>query len=110
MRGAERGPPFDMATFSAAAPESGLAAVVKSFGRRQAYESLRRTNPRAGGARYGDLAVGLGWKDPPRAGDWRPAAATDAPDTGLGIELRGGIAAAMRMSRPVCRVRGAGHP
>jgi hypothetical protein len=33
--------------FSASPPEAGLAEIVKSFGRREAYESLRGTNPRA---------------------------------------------------------------
>jgi len=44
-------------TFTGSPPESCLPAPVMSFGRRLAYESLRRTNPRAG-ARYGDLGFG----------------------------------------------------
>ena len=36
-----------MAALALRALQSGQAAIVKSFGRREAYESLRGTNPRA---------------------------------------------------------------
>jgi hypothetical protein len=36
-----------VAPVSGKEPQSGEAAFVKSFGRREAYESLRGTNPRA---------------------------------------------------------------
>jgi hypothetical protein len=52
----------------------------------EAYESLRGTNPRAGSGQYGDLGFGPGWKDQPRADDWRPTevkhALWDAAATG----------------------------
>lgn len=39
--------------------QNGTAASVMSFGRFLAHESHRRTNPRSGWARYGDLGVWL---------------------------------------------------
>jgi len=41
------GRPIAMAALALRALQSGQAAFVKSFGRREAYESLRGTNPRA---------------------------------------------------------------
>ena len=46
-----------------------LSGFVTSFGRRLAYESLRRTNPRAGRSRYGVLVNGPGWECRHRGGD-----------------------------------------
>ena len=68
------------------------SASVKGFGRRLAFESLRRTNPRAAGARYGVLGVGLGWKGQPRAGirPWTVAIhmAGHAPTPGVGAKFQ----------------------
>ena len=46
--------------------ESGRAGFVKSFGHRQAYESLRGRNPRATGDSYGDF----GFRSLPRRVRW----------------------------------------
>jgi hypothetical protein len=45
--------------FDSAMARSGLSASVKSFGRRQAYESPRGRNPRATVGGYGDFDLGL---------------------------------------------------
>ena len=77
---------------------TGQSGIVKGFGRRLAFESLRRTNPRAAGARYGVLGVGLGWKGQPRAGirPWTVAIhmAGHAPTPGVGatFQLRCAVA------------------
>ena len=49
--------------FHSLPPPSGQAEFLKSFGRREAYESLGCLNPRDGGRAYGDL----GWASPPVA-------------------------------------------
>ena len=40
-------PPTSLSAFSRLSPQSRHSVYVKSFGRREAYESLRGTNPRA---------------------------------------------------------------
>ena len=48
---------------------SRRSAPVKGFGRRLAFESLRRTNPRAAGAQYGVLGRELGLIGRPQEGN-----------------------------------------
>jgi hypothetical protein len=48
---------------AAVGSKSRYSASVKSFGRRQAYESRRGTNPRASGDGYGDFDFRLGERE-----------------------------------------------
>jgi len=57
-----------MSVVATLALESSLTAVLKSFGRREAYESRGGTNPRVAGTVYGEFdfqpIAGMGWRRP----------------------------------------------
>ncbi len=88
---------------------SGPVAFVKGFGRRLAFESLRRTNPRAVGARYGDLGVELGGRGRTRVGDRPWTAAMDVFDQALCAESQCEILVKVRGCKLFPRMLIAGH-
>lgn len=55
---------FKAGSYHHSVPEVRPSARVKSFGRREAYESLRGRNPRAAAETYGDLAFRLASRMP----------------------------------------------
>lgn len=75
----------------------------------EAYETPRRTNPRAGSGMYGDLAVGSGWKDPPREDDWPSVAAIQVRSGALETGNQRLIAAKALVCDPFVRVRATDH-
>jgi len=101
--------PHSASAFPQRLLQTGQSAPVKSFGRRLAFESLRRTNPRDGCSRYGDLGVRLGWKDQPRAGDRPSTMALHLSGQVLHIECRCDIPAEVRGCKLFPRAMVVGH-
>ncbi len=86
--------PHSASAFPQRLLQTGPSAPVMSFGRRLAYESLRRTNPRAGGGRYGELGFGRCRGGRARRHDHALGPSSDA-------SLRVGIAADGPSSAPI---------
>ena len=90
--------------------QRGPSAYVKSFGRRLAYESLRRTNPRCAVLAYGDLRIWLCWGERLRRCPGLPASAWQRLCRATGAQIPGNRCAKQAMASGIGGLNGAGEP
>ena len=91
-------------------PESCRSRFVKSFGRRLAYESLRRTNPRSQGEVYGDLMIRLWWVGQFRRFPGCPGSACRKACRAIGAQIQGRGCVTWVMELEIGRPNGATEP